>query len=244
MGAAGPSPGTTRVSQAPCLYPARTGQSKSPQAFYLRNLQTIPEAQRRLAQRRSLRSLCALSATFFSLTDYAPRGRRFTGAIATNATWERHCRHTLRSLGAPSALLHQSSPVPRTHCAHNTPTMCIAPTSHLTLGAVAAGTCQRQHAERRAEASTGPGTLSHVHTVQCSSHPPHAGHRCRGHTRHLCESRRRPCRFAPLRSLTVWTGRHFTVARHHYCPQVHTDRAVPLTTLNDVELDGGNGTRP
>jgi hypothetical protein len=114
---------------------------------------------------------CALSATFFSLTDYAPRGRRFTGAIATNAMWERHCRHTLRSLGAPSALLHQSSPVPRTHCAHNTPTMCIAPTSHLTLGAVAAGTCQRQHAERRDEASTGPGTLSPVHTSPCASHP-------------------------------------------------------------------------
>jgi hypothetical protein len=54
-------------------------------------------------------------------------------------------------------------------CAHIT--MCIAPTSHLTLGAVAAGTYQRQHAERRAEASTGPGTFKQMHTVQCSSHP-------------------------------------------------------------------------
>ena len=163
---------------------------------------------------------------------------------------------------------------PQSHAltVHTTPPPCASHPHPTSRWAPLPRTCQRQHAERRDEASTGPGTLSPVHTSPCASHPhptsrwaplprahangnmrnagmrppqarershpctrynvdrthipPHAGHRCRGHTRHLCESRRRPCRFAPLRSLTVWTGRHFTVARHHYYPQLHADRAA------------------
>ena len=120
---------------------------------------------------------------------------------------------------------------PQSHAltVHTTPPPCAShphPTSHWAPLPRAHANGNMRNAGLRPPQALGrshPCTQYNVHRTHI---PPHAGRRCRGHTRHLCESRRRPCRFAPLRSLTVWTGRHFTVARHHYYPQLHAGRVA------------------